>query len=156
MTQASTHHGTVVVEHSIDAPVSRVYAALANSKERQSFGAPSDGAAFYYEEADFRVGGRDVARCGAKADPRFTVESRYVDITPESRIVWTETIREANQTLAANVTTLELSPDDHRTRIKITVQVTSFVGESMIENTKAGHIGSMANMARYLDKSSAD
>jgi len=29
--------------------------------------------------------------------------------------------------------------------------VTSFVGPGMIENTRAGHQGSLANMARYLE-----
>jgi uncharacterized protein YndB with AHSA1/START domain len=149
---ASTHHGTVVVEGVIDAPASQVYAAYADPKAREAWGAPSDTATFYYEEADFRVGGRDVARCGPKTDPRFTVESRYVDIVPERRIVWTETIREADKTLAASLTTLELVPDARRTRLKVTAQVTSFVGDGMIANTRAGHTGSLANMARFFEK----
>jgi uncharacterized protein YndB with AHSA1/START domain len=154
MSITSTHHGTVVVEGVIEAPASRVYVAYCDSKARETWGAPSDSATFYYEEADFRVGGRDVARCGAKTDPRFIVESRYIDIVPEDRVVWTETIREADKTLAANITTLELLPDAGRTRLKVTVQVTSFVGEGMIANTKAGHAGSLANMARYFERSS--
>jgi len=153
MKQASTHHGTVVVEHVIDAPVSRVYAAFANSKEREAWGAPSDSTAYYYEEADFRVGGRDIARCGAKSDPRFIVEARYVDITHERRVVWTETIREADHALAANVTTLELISEGNRTRLTVTVQVTSFVGEDMISNTKSGHTGSLASMALHIEQS---
>jgi uncharacterized protein YndB with AHSA1/START domain len=51
-------------------------------------------------EEDFRVGGRDVARCGAKDDPRFRVESRYVDIVPGQRIITTETIHENTKLLA--------------------------------------------------------
>lgn len=81
------------------------------------------------------------------------MEVRYVDIRPEDRIVWTEIIREADKTLAANVTTLELLPEGAQTRLKITVQVTSFVGEDMIANTKAGQSGSLANMTQYLEKS---
>lgn len=155
MTDVTTHHGTVVVEHRINAPVARVWAAFANAKERERWGAPSDTAVFLYEEADFRVGGRDVARCGAKEDPRFRVEARYVDIVPERRVVWTETISEAGQRmLAANLTTLEITPDRTATRLRVTVQVTSFVGAGMVENTKAGHTGSLASMARHLEKAS--
>src|SRR5262245_404754 len=136
MTDITTHHGTVVIEETVGVPVSRVYAAFADPKARAAWGAPSDTAAFFYEEADFRVGGRDVARCGAKEDPRFRVEVRYLDIVPEQRVVWTEMISELDHRLAANITTLELAPDGQATRLKVTVQVTSFIGPQMIENTR--------------------
>jgi hypothetical protein len=77
MTGSTTHHGTVVVEQTIGTPVARAYAAFADAKERESWGAPSDTAVFRYEECSFRVGGRDIAICGAKADPRFRVEARF-------------------------------------------------------------------------------
>jgi uncharacterized protein YndB with AHSA1/START domain len=150
MPAIATDHGTITVERTIDAPVSRVYGAFADVKERATWGAPSEGAVFIYDEADFRVGGRDLARCGAKDDPRYRVEARYVDIVDERRVVWTETIRELEKLLATNITTFELRPDGERTQVKVTVQVTSFVGPGMIKNTKDGHEGSLAGMARYL------
>ncbi len=153
MTGVSTDHGTVVVERTLDVPVSRVYRAFADAKERASWGAPSDTAVFIYEETNFCVGGRDVARCGAKEDPRYRVEARYVDIVDERRVVWTETVHEADKLLATNITTLELTPDGERTRLKVTVQVTSLAGAGMIENTEAGHKGSLENMARHLERS---
>ena len=151
MTDVSTDHGTVVVERTLDVPVSRVFSAFADAKERASWGAPSDTAVFIYDEANFSVGGRDLARCGAKEDPRYRVEARYLDIVGERRVVWTETIHEVDRLLATNITTLELLPDGPGTRLKVTVQVTSFVGVGMIESTKAGHEGSLANMARHLE-----
>lgn len=152
MEPSSTFHGTVSVNETIDAPIARVYAAFADPKLREAWGAPSDSATFFYEEADFRVGGRDIARCGAKSDPRFIVEARYIDITPEQRVVWVEVIKEVDQTLATNITTLMLTTDGTKTQLTVTVQVTSFVGEGMIQNTKAGHAGSLKNMARYLEQ----
>ncbi len=151
MTDISTDHGTFVVERMLDVPVLRVYSALADAKARAIWGAPSDTAVFIYDEANFAVGGRDLARCGAKEDPRYRVETRYVDIVPERRVVSTETIHELDKLLATNITTLELFSDGQRTQVKVTVQVTSFVGPSMINNTRAGHEGSLANMARHLD-----
>ncbi len=151
MADISTDHGTVVVERTLAVPVSRVYAAFADAKERASWGAPSDTAVFVYDETDFRVGGRDLARCGPKADPRFRVETRYLDIIPEQRVVWTETIRDGERPLAANLTTLALYSEGERTQVKVTVQVASFVGPAMIANTEAGHAGSLANMARRLE-----
>jgi uncharacterized protein YndB with AHSA1/START domain len=151
MTDISTDHGTVVVERTLDVTVSRVYGALADAKERAGWSAPSDGAVFIYDEENFAVGGRDLARCGPRDDPRYRIEARYVDIVPERRVVWIETIHDVDKLLAANITTVELFADSQHTRLKLTVQVTSFVGLGMIENTKAGHEGSLANMARHLD-----
>ncbi len=151
MADISTDHGTVVVERTLNVPVSRAYGAFADAKQRASWGAPSDSAVFTYDETDFRIGGRDLARCGAREDPRFRVEARYFDIVYERHVVWTETIREIDKLLAVNITTLEFQPDGSRTRVKVTVQVTSLVGAGMIRNTKAGHEGSLANMANYLE-----
>ncbi|MBG0792432.1 SRPBCC family protein [Methylocystis sp. H62] len=150
------HHGTVVVEQAINVPVGRAYAAFADAKERTSWAAPTDRAVFNYEEADFRVGGRDVARCGAKDDPRFCVESRYLNIVPERCVVTVETINEDAKPLAVNITTTEFVPDGHATKVKVTAQVISFVGDDMIKNTEAGHAGSLANMARYLEQAQRD
>src|SRR5579871_6811878 len=119
MEDISTDHGTVVVERTLNVPVSRAYGAFADAKQRASWGAPSDSAVFPYDETDFRVGGRDLARCGAKEDPRFRVEARYFDIMYERRVVWTETIREIDKLLAVNITTLEFQPDGSRTRVKV-------------------------------------
>jgi len=151
MTDLSTDHGTVVVERAINAPLSRVYGAFADANQRASWSAPSETAVFIYDETNFSVGGRDVARCGGKDDPRYRVESRYLDIVAQRRVVWTETISEADKLLAINITTLELAPDGDRTRLKVTIQVTSFVGAGMIKSTEVGHRGSLENMARYLE-----
>jgi uncharacterized protein YndB with AHSA1/START domain len=151
MSAISTDHGTITVERILDAPVARVYAAFADPKAREAWAAPSDTAVFAYDEVDFRVGGRDLARCGPREDPRFRVEARYVDIVPERRVVSTETIRDIDRLLAVNITALELRAEGDRTHVKITVQVTSFVGPDMIKHTKAGHEGSLAGMARYLE-----
>lgn len=159
MTSVSTDHGTVVVERVLDVPLARTYAAFADAAERARWGSPSDTAAFIYDATDFRVGGLDVIRCGPREDPRFRVEARYLDIVPERRVVWTEAIRESRRErdgrqidtpLAANLTTVEFFPQGSRTRVTVTVQVVSFVGPAMIENTRDGHTGSLANMARYL------
>jgi uncharacterized protein YndB with AHSA1/START domain len=58
MQTTSTYHGTIVVEQLVEAALSRVYTAFADHKAREVWGAPSETAAFFYEEADFRVGGR--------------------------------------------------------------------------------------------------
>lgn len=151
MTDNRMYHGTVSAERTINVPVARAYHAFADAKEREAWAAPSETASFLYEQTDFRVGGLDVARCGPRSDPRFRVETRYLDVVPMQRIVSIETIQDVDRLLAANITTIEFVPDGPNTRVKVIVQVTSFVGQAMIDNTGAGHTGSLANMARYLE-----
>jgi uncharacterized protein YndB with AHSA1/START domain len=152
MIDISIDHGTVTVEQMLNLPVSRAYSAFADPKERVRWGAPSETSTFIYDAADFRIGGTDLIRCGARDDPRIRVEARYINIVDERLVVWTETIRDLDKPLATNITTLEFVPEGQRTRLKVTVQVTSFAGASMIKNTKAGHEGSLASMARYLER----
>jgi hypothetical protein len=52
----------------------------------------------------------------------------------------------------ANITTIEFLPDGQRTQVRVTVQMASFVGEGMIDNTKAGHTASLSSMAQYLEQ----
>jgi uncharacterized protein YndB with AHSA1/START domain len=153
MAHDQIHHGTVVVERTIHVPTARVFAAYADPDERARWAAPSDTAVFIYDETDFRVGGRDVARCGAKDDPRFRVESTYAHIAQQQCIVTTETVQEGISLLSANLNTIEFFDEGNGTRVKITVQVTSFVGDEMIESIRSGNEGSLANMARYLEQS---
>ncbi len=151
MTQNRVHHGTVVVERKINVPTARAFAAYADAGERARWAAPSDTAVFIYDQTDFRVGGHDVARCGAKDDPRFRVESTYAFIEQQQCIVTTDTVHEGTNLLAANVNTVEFFDEAPGTRVKITVQVTSFVGDAMIENTRSGNNGSLASLASYLE-----
>jgi uncharacterized protein YndB with AHSA1/START domain len=55
MSDVSTDHGTVVVERTLNVPVSRAYGAFADAKQRASWGAPSDSAVFIYDETDFAL-----------------------------------------------------------------------------------------------------
>jgi uncharacterized protein YndB with AHSA1/START domain len=155
MTDNSTHHGTVVFERTYDAPISCVYAALADPVARASWSAPSDTSIFIYDETDFRVGGRDVFRCGSSSDPRYRGETRYHDIVPGRRIVSTEVVDELDKRLSAAVITVELERAGESTKLKLTVQIVSLDGPGMIEGTKAGYTGALDNLGRYLERPSS-
>ena len=110
---------------------SRFRARLARSPNEE---ARSLGRAFRYRGVHLQ--------CGAKDNPRYRVEVRNINIVDARRVVWTETIRDPDKLLATNITTFEFMPYGQRTRLKVTVQVTSFAGVSMIQNTKTGQEGS--------------
>jgi uncharacterized protein YndB with AHSA1/START domain len=150
MNQPDLDHGTVVVERLFAAPVERIFTCLADPKERAAWGAPSDTAAFIVEQDQFYEGGTDVTRCGSKADPRILVETRYLQIAPNRRIVSEESIRHDGKLLAVNLTTAELAREGAGAKLRVTIQITSFVGPEMIHNTEKGHHGSLESLASYL------
>ncbi len=153
MKTTSAHHATIVFERNYDVPIERVFGAFADPKDRARWSAPSDTAVLIYDKADFRIGGRDTFRCGAKSDPKFFGESRYHDIIPNRRIVSSETIDTDGKRLSVALTTMDLEPEGSSTKVKLTVQIVLLDGADMIEGTKIGYTGALDNLARELERS---
>ena len=98
-------HATITLERSYPVPPERVFSEFANPVERARWSAPSEDA-LIYDEADFRIGGKDVFRCGPKGAPKFRGETRYLLIVPNARVVSSETIHVDGRCLAASLMTL--------------------------------------------------
>ena len=150
MTPTTTLHATLVFEREIPAPVEKVFAAFADPVARTAWGAPSETAVVIYDEADFREGGQDCFRCGSKADPKIHGTTRYLEIVPNRRVVSSETIVVEGKRLCASLTTLELTPDDEKTRLRSTTQLASFIGEDMVKGHETGNNASLDNLVRYF------
>ena len=105
MTKPKTAHATLVIERSFDASPARVFEAFADPAARMRWGVPSANAELVYLEADFRVGGRDVSRCGPAGNLIFHVDLTYLDIVPASRIVSVETVSQDETRLSVSLIT---------------------------------------------------
>jgi uncharacterized protein YndB with AHSA1/START domain len=151
MTMTATLHTTLVFEREIPAPVEEVFAAFADPVARTAWGAPSD-TAVIYDEADFREGGQDRFRCGARSNPNIYGTTRYLEIVANSRIVSSETIVMDGKRLCASLTTLELTPHGEKTKLKSTTQLASFIGEDMVKGHEAGTDASLDNLVQYFSK----
>jgi uncharacterized protein YndB with AHSA1/START domain len=149
---ATALHVTLVFDREIPAPVEEVFAAFADPVTRTEWGAPSDTAVVIYDEADFREGGQDCFRCGAKSNPNIHGTTRYLDIVPNRRVVSSETIVVEGKRLCASLTTLELTPDGGKTRLKSTTQLSSFIGEDMVKGHETGTNASLDNLVQYFSK----
>lgn len=144
-------HHTFVFERVCKAGIDRVFSAFADPVERASWSAPSDTAAFVYDAVDFREGGRDIFRCGAKDNPQFTGLTTYIAITPNALICSSEVVESGGTKLMASLITTQLSPEAGSTRIRTTVQVTSFCGDDMIHGTETGNNASLDNLVQRLE-----
>jgi uncharacterized protein YndB with AHSA1/START domain len=150
MAPTAALHATLVFEREIPAPIQKVFAAFADPLARTEWGAPSDTAVVIYDEADFREGGQDRFRCGSKADPNIHGMTRYLEIIANRRVVSSETIVMDGKRLCASLTTLELTADGEKTKLKSTTQLASFIGEDMVRGHEMGTNASLDNLVQYF------
>ena len=142
-------HATITLERSYRSSVERVFSEFADPAARARWSAPSEDA-LIYDEADFRVGGKDVFRCGPKGDPKFRGETRYLFLVPNECVVSTETIDMDGQPLAVALTTLDFEPTEDITKLTVTVQMVSFVGPGMIHGYESGNKSALENLSQHL------
>lgn len=143
-------HATLVFERDISAPPKAVFAAFADPAARVQWGTPSDTAVLIYDDADFREGGLDHFRCGSKTNPNIHGVTHYLDIVPDRRMTSSETLVVDGRRLCVSLTTLELSPDGNKTRLKNTTQLASFIGEDMVKGYTTGTNASLDSLVRYF------
>jgi uncharacterized protein YndB with AHSA1/START domain len=142
-------YATITLERSYLVPLERVFSEFADPVARARWSAPSEDA-LIYDEADFRIRGKDVFRCGPKGDPKFRGETRYLSIVPNARVVSSESIDMDGQCLAVSLTTLDFESAEDGTKLTITVQIVSFVGPGMIHGSESGYKSALDNLSQHL------
>ncbi|MDP3855190.1 SRPBCC family protein [Phenylobacterium sp.] len=150
MADLTTAHETLIFERPFACSPEILYGAFADPVARARWGLPSPTATIIYDEADFRVGGRDRSRCGAKSDPRFLVDVTYLDIVPNHRIVYSEKVMDGDRALSAALHTIEISPRAAAALLKVTVQLAAFEGEDMAQGVRFGFNAALDNLAREI------
>ncbi|MBN9219120.1 MAG: SRPBCC family protein [Mesorhizobium sp.] len=156
MTEPSVSHATIVLERVYDASPARVFQALADPKARARWGTPSKNVELVYDKTDFRVGGLDISRCGPRGKLIYRVETRYVDIEPDQRIVSTELVCEGWNRLSVSLITVELQALGTSTRLVLTDQIAAFGGKDMIAGSQAGFDAALDNLAAEFMAETAD
>jgi uncharacterized protein YndB with AHSA1/START domain len=150
MGESATVHATLIFERMVPATADQVFAAYADVDARKKWGAPSDNTALIYDQADFREGGEDAFRCGAKSNPNIHGATRYLDVVVNRRIVSAETISVDGRRLCASLSTLELNPDGDHTKLKSTIQLVSFAGQDMVRGHENGTNASLDNLVNFF------
>jgi uncharacterized protein YndB with AHSA1/START domain len=150
MTGRALIHDTINIEKTINASTQQVFTAWTDPAARSAWGPPSDDEAIEFLESDFRVGGRDVSLCGQKGDLRFRVETVYHDIQQPLRLLFTERVSTADNLLCVSLITAEFVEAGDATKLELTVQVASLVGETMIKGNRGGWEAALNNLGGYL------
>jgi uncharacterized protein YndB with AHSA1/START domain len=124
MSARSVLHATFSLERRYQAPPDRVFAAWADpeAKARWFAGPGTD------HVLDFRVGGQEVCRGRHDGGPPLTFDSRYQDIVPGERIVYTSALSADGVLATVSLTTVEFEPAEDGTRLVLTEQGTFLDG----------------------------
>jgi uncharacterized protein YndB with AHSA1/START domain len=120
MTENCVKHATFSLERTYPASVARVFAAWADPQAKARWFAGSAAE----HELDFRVGGIEVNRGSHDGGPLLTFESRYQEIVPGKRIVYSSTLSADDVLSTVSLTTVVFSPDGEGTRLLLVEQGT--------------------------------
>lgn len=144
-------HGTLVIERDFAAPVHRVFAAWADVEARKRWAVPSPSEAIEYDQADFRVGGLDVSRCGQIGDLTYVVEDRYLDIVQNERILFSESVSQHDVLLSVALVTVEFSETDTGTHLILTEQLAALDAQ-MLAGSNEGWNAALENLGHELSR----
>jgi uncharacterized protein YndB with AHSA1/START domain len=147
-TQTRMLHDTITMERTYNASPARVFAAWESVEARLRWSVPFPEAGAAYDQAEFRVGGLDIMRCGHKDDMRYLAHVRYLEIVPDRRIVMAERVAESGEIRAASLITIEFEPAGTATKQTVTMQVSAFYGSDMLDGYSTGWTAALDNLAK--------
>lgn len=120
MTQRSAIHATFVVERVYAAPPARVFSAFADPEKKAKWFKGPDEWGPGDIGFDFRVGHGDHSIGGPPGDPPHRFHNRYLEIIPNTRIVYAYWMHHGDPLASASIATLEFKPEGDKTRLVMT------------------------------------
>ena len=102
-------------------------------------------------ELDFRVGGREVNRGGPPGGPVYTYESRFQDIVPEQRIVYTYEMYVGDTRISVSVATVQFRDQDATTQLVLTEQGVFLDGHDTVAQREEGTRSLLDSLAATLN-----
>ncbi|WP_460448503.1 SRPBCC family protein [Alsobacter sp. SYSU BS001988] len=112
-------------EREVAAPASTLWQAWTAPAARAVWAAPSPSVTVEFLEADTRVGGREVSLCKREGRPDIRCECGWLDLQPTTRSVNYEVVSAAGVAQSAALVTADISDAGDRSRLVVTVQLSS-------------------------------
>jgi uncharacterized protein YndB with AHSA1/START domain len=147
----NTRFATLTFERDVAAPVSTLWEAWTAPAARAIWAAPSPSVAVEFLEADTRVGGREVSLCKVEGQPDIKCECGWLELQPSVRSVNYEVIASEGVTQSAALVTAEFSGTQERSRLVVTVQLSS-LAEDMEAGYREGFGAGLDNLAGVAER----
>ncbi|MGF1477296.1 MAG: SRPBCC family protein [Geminicoccaceae bacterium] len=138
MTGRNVSHSTIVIERTYSAMPSVVFHAWADPDARDRWDVPGGDWEMTRHSQDFRVGGIERVSFGPPGGDVYHVDTRYEDIVADSRIIFSYTVAHGDKRISASVTTVELLPEAHGTKLILTEQAAFLDGGDTASDRQQG------------------
>jgi uncharacterized protein YndB with AHSA1/START domain len=142
----SNRFATLRFERDVAAPVSALWQAWTAPSARQIWAAPTPAVTVEFLEADSRAGGREVSLCKVAGQPDIRCEVGWLDVQPMLRSVNYELVSCEGVMQSAALVTAEVSGTGERSRLVLTVQLSS-LAEDMAAGYRQGFGAGLDNLA---------
>jgi uncharacterized protein YndB with AHSA1/START domain len=143
---AEGRFATLTFERDVAAPISALWQAWTAPAARAVWSAPTPSVTVAFLESDTRVGGREVSLCKAEGQPDIRCECGWLELQPAVRGVNYEVISSGGMRQSAALVTADFSGTDERTRLVVTVQLSS-LAENMEASYRQGFNAGLDNLA---------
>ncbi len=144
-------HDTFFIERTYDVPVALVFRAWADPMLKARWFAGSADALGAGYELDFRVGGREANRGGPPGGPLYTYESKFHDIVPEQRIIYTYEMYADENRISVSVATVQFHSQDAMTQLVLTEQGVFLDGHDTVAQREEGTRSLLDSLAGILN-----
>lgn len=146
------HRASFRFERRLDVPAERVWEAYADVDQRRQWAVP-EGEAVAYVASDFAPGGADEYRCGPPGALSTRIAARYLRVDPPRSFVVVSQLyddRGGGSALAVDVSHWHVRPDGDGAVLVVEVDVTSLVGDGMLDGYRNGHERTLDHLERFL------
>lgn len=147
MTDHSVLVSTFAIERDYPVTPDKVFAAWADPQTKARWFA---GGHTSNHELDFRPGGVEITRGQNPEGKDLTFESRYHDIIPSRRIVYSSVLLVERAPVTISVTTVQFEPSDMGTTLMLTEQDTYLDGHEQPDWRESGTHGWLAALEKEL------
>ena len=142
---------TLTFERDMAAPLAVLWEVWTAPAARATWAAPSPSVTVEFLEADTRVGGREISLCKAEGQPDIRCENGWLVLQPSVRSVSYEVISCEGVTQSAALVTADLSGMQERSRLVVTVQLSS-LAQDMEAGYRAGFGAGLDNLAGAAER----
>jgi len=142
---------TLNFEREMAAPLAVLWEAWTAPAARAIWAPPSPAVTVEFLEAETRVGGREVSLCKVAGQPDIRCENGWLALQPAAYSVNYEVISSEGVTRSAALVTAEFSGTQERSRLVVTVQLSS-LAEDMAAGYREGFGAALDNLAGMAER----
>ena len=148
---AQGRFATLTFERDVSAPLSVLWQAWTAPAARAVWAAPTPSVTVEFLEADTRVGGREVSLCKVEGQPDIRCECGWLELQPAACSVNYEVVSSSGVTQSAALVTADFSGTGERSRLVVTVQLSS-LAEDMEAGYRQGFDAGLRNLAGAAER----